>query len=312
MPESIPDTREVVEQALRDGDLYKLLLDQMEAGIYIVDVDRRILYWSGGAERISGYYAHEVVGRLCQSDMLMHCDESGQVLCGGDCPLQHVMKHGFPHECMLYMRHRHGHRIPVMIRSQAICAADGERVGAVEIFEEVAQDTPSDLSNLAAYACLDQMTGVLQRAFGEMKARQAVEALDLFGIPFGWLRIALDKIDQYEHRYGHGMVEAVMKMIAETVSSNLKTLDWLTHWDRGEFRIEARGYSPLELEKLRQTLQTLVSTSTLKWWGDPIPVTVSVASRMAQRGDTLDSLERWENEAMAGETSPCESSQGRG
>jgi PAS domain-containing protein len=47
MPESSIDTREIVEQALRDGDLYKLLLDQMEEGIYIVDCDRRIVYWSG-------------------------------------------------------------------------------------------------------------------------------------------------------------------------------------------------------------------------------------------------------------------------
>jgi PAS domain S-box-containing protein len=57
MPESSLDTREIVEQALRDGDLYKLLLDQMEEGIYIVDCDRRIVYWNGGAERITGYYA---------------------------------------------------------------------------------------------------------------------------------------------------------------------------------------------------------------------------------------------------------------
>jgi len=297
MPEAIPDTREIVEQALRDGDLYKLLLDQMEEGIYIVDCDRRILYWNGGAERITGYYAHEIVGRLCQGDMLMHCDESGRVLCGNECPIQEVMRNGAPHECTLYMRHRHGHRIPVHVRSQAICEAGGERVGAVEIFEETTPPTLPDLSNLAAYDCLDE-TGALKRPFGEMKARQAAEALQLFGIPFAWLRIALDDIDQLDHRYGHGIVEAAVKMIAETLVSNLKTLDWLTYWDRGEFRIEARGYSLSELEELRRTLQMLVRKSTLEWWGDPVRLTVSIVARMAERGDTLESLERWENEAI--------------
>jgi PAS domain S-box-containing protein len=297
MPEAIPDTREIVEQALRDGDLYKLLLDQMEEGIYIVDCDRRILYWNGGAERITGYYAHEIVGRLCQGDMLMHCDESGRVLCGNQCPIQEVIRDGAPHECTLYMRHRHGHRIPVHVRSQAICEAGGERVGAVEIFEETTPPTLPDLSNLAAYDCLDE-TGALKRPFGEMKARQAAEALKLFGIPFAWLRIALDDIDQLDHRYGHGIVAAAVKMIAETLVSNLKTLDWLTYWDRGEFRIEARGYSLSELEELRRTLQMLVRKSTLEWWGDPVRLTVSIVARMAERGDTLESLERWENEAI--------------
>jgi len=298
MPESIPDMREIVEQALRDGDLYKLLLDQMDEGIYIVDCDRRILYWNGGAERITGYYAHEIVGRLCQGDMLMHCDESGRVLSGNECPIQEVMENGAPHEATLYMRHRHGHRLPVHIRSQAICEAGGTRVGAVEIFEEATAPALPDLSNLAAYDCVDE-TGALKRPFGEMKARQAVEALNLFGIPFAWLRIALDEMDRLDHRYGQGMVEAAVKMIADTVTANLKTLDWLTYWDRGEFRIEARGYSLLELEDLRRTLQMLVRKSTLEWWGDPVRLTVSVTVRMVESGDTMESLERWENEVVA-------------
>jgi PAS domain S-box-containing protein len=294
MPDSIPDSREIVEQALRDGDLYKLLLDQMEEGIYITDRDRRILYWNGGAERITGYYAHEIVGRLCQGDMLMHCDESGRVLCGDECPIQEVMKNGTPHECTLYMRHRHGHRIPVHIRSQAICEASGERVGAVEVFEEATPPALPDLSNLAAHDCLDE-TGALKRPFGEMKARQAAEAMQLFGIPFAWVKIALDDMAQLEHRFGQGMVEAAVKMIAETVAGNLKTLDWLTYWDRGEFRIEARGYSLTELDELRRTLEMLVRRSTLEWWGDPVRLTVSILGRMAERGDTLESLECWEN-----------------
>jgi GGDEF domain-containing protein len=221
-------------------------------------------------------------------------------MCGGACPLKGVMDAGEPHECTLYMRHRHGHRVPVHIRSQAICQVGGERVGAVEIFEEAAKPVLPDLSNLAAYDCLDE-TGALRRPFGEMKVRQAAEAFNLFGIPFAWLRIALDDMERHERRYGHGMVQAAVKMIAETVASNLKPLDWLIYWVRGEFRVEARGYSPAELEQLQQTLQMLVHKSTLEWWGDPVRLTVSITCRMAERGDTLESLERWGEAPGSGE-----------
>jgi diguanylate cyclase (GGDEF)-like protein/PAS domain S-box-containing protein len=297
MPESSPDTSEMVEQAMRDGDLYRLLLDHLEEGIYIVDCDRRILYWNGGAERITGYCAHEVVGRLCHGDLLMHCDGSGQVLCGTECPLKKVMQDGAPRECTVYLRHQHGHRVPVHVRSRAICATGGERVGAVEVFEEAKPAPRADLRDLAEYECLDELTGGLKRPFGEMKVRQSLEALNLFGIPFGWLRITLDSIERLEHRYGHGMVDAAMKMIAETLASNLRSLDWLAYWERGEFRIEVHGYSLAELEVLQRTLQVLVRTSTLEWWGDPVRVTTSIVSRMAERGDTLESLEQWANEA---------------
>jgi len=65
-----------------------------------------------------------------------------------------------------------------------------------------ARSESAGLSNLAAYDCLDELTGVLKRPFGEMKARQAAEALRLFGIPFAWMRVAIDDIDGHEHRYG--------------------------------------------------------------------------------------------------------------
>ena len=55
----------------------------------------------------------------------------------------------------------------------------------------------------------------------------------------------------------------------------------------------------LELEDLRRTLQMLVRKSTLAWWGDPVRLTVSVTVRMVERGDTVESLERWESEVVA-------------
>ncbi len=301
MTDGKPDQRDAVEQALRDGELYKMLLDQLEEGIYIVDCDRRILYWNGGAERITGYHAHEVVGQLCHGDLLMHCDCSGTVLCGTGCPLKSVMNDGAPRECTIFLRHSSGHRVPVQVRSRAICQANGEKVGAVEVFVEAKEVARPDLSDLVTYGCVDQLTGALKRSFGEMKARQAVEALNEFGIPFGWVRVALDDVAEYEHRYGHGIIDAAVKMVASTLSGSLKTLDWLTYWGHGEFRIEARGYSLWELEELRRTLQMLVRASNLAWWGDPVRVTVSIASRMAEHGDTLEWLEQWASEALAGQ-----------
>src|SRR5579871_3886071 len=114
MPEpNQPDT--VVPQALLDGELHKKLLDQLDTGIYIVDRDRRIVYWNGGAERITGYLAHEVTGQFCHGDLLVHCNSSASVLCGSRCPLKGVIDDGKPRECVVFLKHRHGHRLPVRL-----------------------------------------------------------------------------------------------------------------------------------------------------------------------------------------------------
>jgi PAS domain S-box-containing protein/diguanylate cyclase (GGDEF)-like protein len=290
MPESnAPDA--VVQQALLDGELHKKLLDQLDTGIYIVDRERRILYWNGGAERISGYRAHEVSGQFCHSDLLVHCDEMGGVLCGLRCPLKHVIADGKPRECAVFLRHRDGHRLPVRVRSSPIHDQEGNIIGAVEVFDETTTPARHAFSQLHNFGCVDEVTAAASRRYGEMRVRHALEGLNEFGIPFGWLRIALDDTEQLEHRYGYGMVDAAMKMIAGTLDGNLGPLDILTRWAKTEFRVEVHFSSRLELADLAARLVSLVRVSTLEWWGDRVRVSISVGGALAEHGDRLESVE---------------------
>ncbi len=274
-----------------DSTLHRALLDQLDAGIYIVDRDRRILYWNSGAERISGYPAHEVSGHFCHGDLLMHCDNEGGSLCGKRCPLTAVMQDGRPRECTIFLRHRQGHRVPVHVRSRAIHDAQGASIGAVEIFEEAVAPARGALSALQPFGCLDATTCAVNRKYGEMRVRQSLEALDLFEIPFGWLRVGLDGAEALEHRGGHGIVDAALQVIAATLDRNLGSFDVLTRWDRTEFRIEVSHCSRLELADLAEKLLTLVRASSLEWWGDRLRVGISIAAGNAEHGDRLETLE---------------------
>src|SRR3974390_385302 len=69
----------VVDLALGDTSLHRALLEQLDEGVCIVNRDRRILYWNGGAERISGHLSHEVVGQYSYGDLLMHCENDGSL-----------------------------------------------------------------------------------------------------------------------------------------------------------------------------------------------------------------------------------------
>ena len=68
-------------------ELFVKILDQMPFGVYCVDTDRKIFYWSKGAERISGYKAEDMLGKHCFESHLDHIDENGTHLCHAMCPL---------------------------------------------------------------------------------------------------------------------------------------------------------------------------------------------------------------------------------
>ena len=62
--------------------------------MYVVEPSRRITYWNGAAEAISGFSADEMVGRWCGDGRLNHVNERGVELCGASCPLLATMRDG--------------------------------------------------------------------------------------------------------------------------------------------------------------------------------------------------------------------------
>ena len=55
-------------------------------------------------------------------------------MCLEGCPLLAVMKDGKPREAHVYLHHKDGQRVPVIVRGQALRDSDGEIVGSVEVF----------------------------------------------------------------------------------------------------------------------------------------------------------------------------------
>lgn len=298
---SEPDTTRdlILPQALGDADLQWALLDHMEEGIYMVDPDRRILYWNVGAEQITGYRAMDVKGRFCQANLLMHCDVDGTALCGNGCPLAAVIEDGKSRECVVFLRHKQGHRVPVRVRARAIHDANHRVVGAVEVFEEAVPPARAQIDHLEGFGCCDELTGLANRAYGEMKLMQALQTLQRFGVPFGWLRIAMDDDGEMEHRYGHAFIDTALKVIAKTIDRNLGPFDVLIRWDRTEFRVVVHHCTNNDLLEIARKAVVLVRCSSVNWWGDVLRMTVSVGGALAGRGDSLALLEERANVAFA-------------
>ena len=57
--------------------LSNVILDSLSDGVYVCDRDRKIVYWSKSAERITGWTSQDVVGRRCLDDVLCHIDKDG-------------------------------------------------------------------------------------------------------------------------------------------------------------------------------------------------------------------------------------------
>jgi|GEM_PF-350052 len=116
------------------------VLDSLNDGLYVTDLERRIVFWSRAAERITGWRAAEVAGNFCHDNILCHTDKEGHSLCGKDrCPLHRAMVTGCgsAEPINLFARSREGRKIPVQVSVAPIRDGQGTIIGGVETFRDI-------------------------------------------------------------------------------------------------------------------------------------------------------------------------------
>jgi phosphoserine phosphatase RsbU/P len=117
-----------------------LILDSLSDGVYVCDRDRRIVYWSKSAARITGWAPEDVVGRRCLDDVLCHTDKDNHRLCGEEfCPLHRSMVTGATSTVPLivFAQGKDGTRVPMQVAVSPIRNPAGEIIGGVETFRDM-------------------------------------------------------------------------------------------------------------------------------------------------------------------------------
>ncbi len=271
---------------------FRTAINRISDGVYIVDDRRRILFWSSGAEEITGYRSEEVVGSFCFNNILRHIDDSGKMLCREGCPLHQTLKDGILRENKVYLHHKSGLRVPVTVRVTPIFADDMQIIGAVETFfrnyseEELARR----VKELEEIALLDQLTRISNRHFLEMKLHTIHMELLRYGWQYGVILIDIDDFGKVRENHGNEAGDRVLKMMATLMSQNMRTFDTIGRWDGDAFLVIASNVNRQQLFGLAERLRILTENSAVYIEGYPVRVTISAGVTLGKKEDTPESL----------------------
>jgi len=283
-------TKDYTEQ--ENQELYKAILDNIYDGVYFADRSRKITYWNKGAERISGFESSEVIGRSCSDNILMHVDSKGINLCKSACPLAKTIHDGKTRETEAFLHHKNGHRVPVVIRTTPLIDSQGRIVGAVEIFNDNSSQVAlrqrfNELQEMALY---DDLTGIANRRYIEMNLKTRFGEMRRYGRIFGVLFIDIDHFKKINDTYGHDIGDRVLKMVADTLVSNLRSFDILGRWGGEEFVSVVVNVNEKLLSSIAYRFRTLVEQSSFSLETVALRVTVSIGATLARPKDTVKTL----------------------
>ena len=275
-----------------DNDLvYKTIVENMPDGAYYVDTDRVIQYWNHAAEQMTGYKREEIIGKNCQATGLNHIDEKGRPLCSLGCPLFATNVDGKERHERVYVRHKDGHRFPIMVNIYPIIQ-DHEILGSIEIFT---QDSPvkyddnlvEKLSNVAMH---DELTKLPNRIYLESFLEYKIHQLNKFGKNYCVVFADIDHFRDFNNNYGHDVGDLVLINIAKTLKHSMRKNDLVGRWGGeefvGVFEIDKSYEVPIIAEKMRRA----VEATDIAYKDSSLSVTISVGATQVTRKDTAEDV----------------------
>jgi len=271
---------------------YLELLDNMYDGIYFLDRDRRMTFWNKGAEKIAGYRSDEVIGSRCCNNILVHVDKDGANLCEGKCPVAKVLQEGEQVEAEVFLHHKDGYRVPVLVRIMAIRDDEGDIIGGVEIFRDnsekvVAIDIIEDLKK---QVFIDLLTGMPNRRYLEKIILGKLNELERYDWPFALLFLDIDHFKQINDRYGHDTGDMTLQMVAKSLTHCSRSFDTVGRWGGEEFVGVIANVDPDQLRLIGERYRIMVENSVLTESPETIRTTISIGATLARKKDTLESL----------------------
>lgn len=268
------------------------IVNAVSDGVYIIDRQRRIVFWNRAAENISGYKREEVLQTSCADNLLNHVNEIGLSLCQNTCPAAQCLEDGEPRKAKVFLHHKNGHRLPVNIEIHPLREGD-QIVGVLEVFRINDQDRMfrEDYLNLQQKAYIDELTGAWNRRSLLVSLERKLEQLRRFGWDFAVALIDIDKFKDVNDTFGHLVGDKVLAMVCRTIMFNSRSIDELYRYGGEELVLLLSGVRlDWQVKAIGEKMRSLVESSFLLENGRRISVTVSIGVTYALPSDTVDSL----------------------
>jgi diguanylate cyclase (GGDEF)-like protein/PAS domain S-box-containing protein len=275
--------------AFDEFDVCRNILESLLTGVCVVDMQKRIVFWSDGAERITGRLRHEVIGRSCVQEALLHCQQSGCEFCSEECPIGRAIKAAHAVEASGSLHHKTGYEVSVRIRAIPVRNPHGSIIGAVETFDELEQSDAQSREKVLA-GCFDDVTGLVSRAQMNSHLRDAMAAFTERNVAMSVLRFRVEGLERFRAAFGPDAESSLLRVIAHSLASDIWRRDVVGRWANDEFLVILNGCNEESLPAVRERLRRMLANDAIEWWGERRSLRVSIGETTAQAGDTIESI----------------------
>lgn len=298
----------------QDPEIYRDILDELQIGVSVLDLQRRIVFWSDGAEQITGYSRIDVLGHTCTDNILQHCNQSSCELCAERCPIVKALHGAKPVEGIGFIHHRSGHRIPVHTWAIPLRDKHGSIIGIIQTFEgEVVVNGPNpNDQRMRERGWLDLVTALPNQAMMQSHLRETLGTFADLEIPFAVVCLEIHEFSTFRARYGQEGATSMLQVLARTLRNTVWPTDFVGRWCETQFLVILCGCGEDSLQAVVDRMRRMMSNANIVWWGEELTLRISIGHASAIVGDTVESIMQRAKASLGGNQAAAAEAAGGG
>jgi diguanylate cyclase (GGDEF)-like protein/PAS domain S-box-containing protein len=270
-----------MEQALRESEArYRSLVETMPDAVFVLDLDFNIRFYNQQAvqmyrfENQQDLLGKNAVDFIAPEDRAALCQDAQTLLSTGE--------NGTAEYTLL---RKDGTRFPGEIKASLLRDAAGTRSGPMGIIaisrdlserkrlEKQASDLLEQVQNLAR---CDSLTNLYNHRYFYEMAEVEFERSRRYAHPLAVIMLDLDNFKQINDTYGHVVGDQVLRMVADEMQSNLRSVDVLARVGGDEFLVLLPETPPTEALAIANRLSACIKEDFISSGRKNIHVTASL------------------------------------
>lgn len=264
------------------SELLGAALNTLEEGVAVLDEESRVVAWNPAAAAISGYRSADLLARELPDDFYALDTHPP----GNGMQVDELVLGGLVQVKLL---HGQGHLLPVMLRQSPLRDALGRRFGTLLRFHPAEEVDALPHGTVKNDSDFDKH---VEQSQAEMAARlnEAWQEWVTGEVPFGVLWITVDQATVLRKTHGHDASEAMLAIVERTLVHALRPTEILGQWGTNEFLVLCHERTPEMLLQHARHVRELAQGADFRWWGDRVPLTVSIGMAQAKSEGKLAGL----------------------
>jgi diguanylate cyclase (GGDEF)-like protein/PAS domain S-box-containing protein len=278
--------------AFQDPEIYRNILDGLQIGVSVLDLAKKIVFWSDGAQQITGYARIDVLGHSCRENVFLHCNEVSCETCAEQCSIATALREAKLVETLGLIHHKSGHRSPVRICAIPLRDRHGSIIGVIQTFEEQFAMAGPDANSqsMKEHGWLDEVTGLPNQAVMQSHLRETLGSFTEVHIPFGIACLQVQELSRFQSRYGQGAAKSILQVLARTLRNTVWPTDFVGSWSDGRFLLILMGCSEEAVHAICGRILKMMAGVSIQGWGEDLSLALSIGSTAARTGDSVESL----------------------